>query len=204
MVGGIFLGVRVLVTDGHLFYLLRMSELIKLEDQHDALVGAAIGGGVGAAGGVLVELLRAKPSLRSGLVSAFLGGGLGAGVGAGVGSMGAPLIDAKKDLVAPKVSSPQAVAAEPTVNKPRMGETTAALSGLLVGGVGPAIHAGYVGGAGQAARSGGRSLLEGLAAQQLAGLLSKGHTTTQVLAGMLGSAHGAYAAAQNFNERNAS
>jgi hypothetical protein len=162
-----------------------MSELSKLAAQHNAAETDT--------GGVLGDLLRDHPKLQHGLTEMLVN--LRSKVDAGVSYI-------KGEPQTQPTAAVETKADAHTTPRPRMGEVNAAIAGLSP--ITAAIHGGYVGGAGQAARSGGRSLLEGLAAQQLGSLISKGHTPTKLLAGTIGASHGAYAAARNFNERSGS
>ena len=195
-----------------------MSELQKLAEMGDVATGAAVGGGVGAAGGLLVTLLQAKPSLKKGLKNILIGSASGAAVGGGTMA----LKRISEDTEQPKGEKPQAAPATPEPSRlARISQTPeerasqtmnpldAAAHGLLPG-VGPALDGHASGGANQALRSGGRSLLEGFGGSSLGLglqllLAKKGIKTPKGLlqsAGALGgSVHGAMAAASNFNER---
>lgn len=180
-----------------------MSDLQKLAEMNDVALGAAVGGGVGVAGGLLATLLRNKPSIKKGLINMFIGGAGGAAVGGGAAAFG-ELANKAEPAVKPEASTPAAPSAPKSMDTGR-----ATLSGLAPI-VGPAVD-GYQGGGGeQALRSAGRSSLEALGGSSLGlGLhliaAKKGINIpmwqAQATGALAGSAHGAYASAVNFNER---
>lgn len=173
------------------------------EKGKEIATGAAVGGGVGAAGGALATLLQKQPSLRKALKNALIGAAGGAAIGGG--TMAAKQIKDDKPKEADK---------PPAVEKPapkQMNKGHAAAAGLVPLGIGSAIHANETVGQDQALRSGGRSLAEA-AAGATAGVglnrLTKGKANIKgipiaAIATLLGGAHGSYAAAENFNKREA-
>ena len=165
----------------------------------DSTTGAAIGGGVGAAGGALVTLLQKQPSLRKALKNALMGAAGGAVIGGG--AMALKQIKDDKPKEADKPAAPKPAPKQ-------MDQRVAALvGGLLPLGTGAAAHGYLEGGGEQAARSGGRSALEQLASAAAINNAAKamGKPGLGALLGSVGAiaggAHGAYAAAGNFNKR---
>ncbi len=177
--------------------------------QKDVLNGAAVGGAVGAGGGLLYTLLKEKPSLRKALENMLVGGVGGAAVGGGAAKMLQIGKGDEKDEASPQPPPKQEVPASPATK--HMDLLTAAGTGYIPG-VGPAVHGFQAGGLDQAARSGGRSALEALAGSAVGNLaasklLREGSRSSRLaggLAALAGSIHGSVAAADNFNDRNAS
>lgn len=152
--------------------------------------GALLGAGTGAAAGLLTELFSKDVSLREVFRNMMVGGGAGAALGAGIGAV---------------AKAPKAPAApETTPAATRMDPNAAGTSMLPI--VGPAYQGYVAGGLPQAAMVGGRSALEGVTGAAAATVLSKilKKPLSPGIAGLfplIGMSHGAYAAAQNFNEK---
>lgn len=184
-----------------------MSELQKLAEMGDVATGAAVGGGVGALGGLLVTLLKKKPTLKKGLKNMLIGSTSGAAVGGGTMVL-KKISEGDKQ---PEGTKPPEAKETPAPKKePKSMDRNEAAAYGIAPGIGAAIHGHAAGGTEQALRSGGRSALEGwggsmggMGLQKL--LAMKGIKTPpgllQALGAVGGSVHGSMAAADNFNER---
>ena len=148
-----------------------------------------MGAGAGAAAGLLTELFSTDVSLRDAFRNMLVGGGAGAAIGAGAGAL------------MPQTQAP--VAAPESAPRKTMDPFAAGTSMLPI--IGPAYQGYQAGGLEQAARVGGRSAAEGIggafAARLAPKLLRRPLPPSLAMAlPLAGMAHGAYAAADNFNK----
>lgn len=148
-----------------------------------------MGAGAGAAAGLLTELFSTDVSLRDAFRNMLVGGGAGAAIGAGAGAL------------MPQTQAP--VAAPESAPRKTMDPFAAGTSMLPI--IGPAYQGYQAGGLEQAARVGGRSAAEGIggafAAKLAPKLLRRPLPPSLAMALPLAAmAHGAYAAADNFNK----
>lgn len=186
-----------------------MTELQKLAEMNDVATGAAVGGGVGAAGGLLTALIKKKPTLRKSLKSMLIGSASGAAIGGGTMAL-KKISEGDKQPEGTKAPESTAAAAEAPKKEPKhMDMTSAAKHGLLPI-AGAAIQGHEAGGGLQALISGGSSA-GGMAAGAAGGTLlddllqAKGKKTPAALIpaalATLGSVGGSMGAAHMFNER---
>jgi hypothetical protein len=185
-----------------------MTELQKLAGMNDVATGAAVGGGVGAAGGLLATLLQKKPSLKKGLKNMLIGSTSGAAIGGGTMAV-KQIAEGNKQPEGEKAPEPKPEAPAPKKEPKSMDMASSAKHGLLPI-AGPAIQGHKAGGGLQALLSGGSSAA-GMGAGAVAGialedlLKAKGKTPAQSLIpailALTGSVGGSMGAAHMFNER---
>ncbi len=187
-----------------------MTELQKLAEMSDVATGAAVGGGVGALGGLLTTLLKEKPTLKKGLKNILIGSTSGAAIGGGTMAL-KKISEGNKQPEGEKAPEPTVAQAEaPTKKAPKSMDMMSAAKHGLLPIAGPAIQGNEAGGPLQALISGGSSAVGGIsggiAGTALDDLLkARGKKTPASLIpaalAALGSVGGSMAAAHNFNER---
>ena len=180
-----------------------MSELQKLAEMNDVATGAAVGGGLGAAGGLLVTLLKEKPTLKKGLTNMLIGSTSGAAIGGGTMAL-KQISEGGKQPEGEKAPEPQ-LAEAPKKEPKHIDMASAAKHGLLPI-AGAAIQGHEAGGGLQALISGGSSAGGMVAGTALADLIrpsgKANHTSLLPMAlALAGSVGGSMGAAHMFNER---
>lgn len=180
-----------------------MSELRKLAEMGGVATGAAVGGGVGAAGGLLVTLLKEKPTLKKGLMNMLIGSTSGAAIGGGTMAL-KQISEGGKQPEGVKAPEPQ-LAEAPKKEPKHIDMASAAKHGLLPI-AGAAIQGHEAGGGLQAMISGGSSAGGMVAGTALADLIrpsgKANHTSLLPMAlALAGSVGGSMGAAHMFNKR---